>query len=292
MKKIVFLAMLAGALCMTSCDPAEDNTKNNTTAMTADQLQATVTVEQQNGKNVNKVKVIANNPLPVQITNGVNTVASSSAELLLFGTGENTIIVSALNPDGTILSKEFTVNVDEMFYDVPPQYALLCGSGEKTWGWDTSLNGNVWGNGGYLGTSAQAFVEGDQNWWGTTPEDIANQANDYGFDPADAGDATMTFVLMGTKIIKSSGATGTFSFDMSKTTMSANNTDLWAIGKLYTTGGSILFPCKINSGDNPGNTLHEYDIMSLTEDKLILTYAPAGTAAWGEATWWRFKAIQ
>lgn len=289
MKYIFFLSIITGALYLTSCDPVEDNTKNNVTAMTADQIKATITVEQQGGKNVNKAKVVADNPLPVQITNGVNTVASSSAELLLFGTGENTIIVSVLNPDGSVISKEFTASVDEIYYEVPPQYAYLCGTGEKVWGWDNSVNGNVWGNGGYLSAPAQDFADtGNGTWWGTTADDIAKQAADYGFNPADAGNATMTFVLMGTKILKSSGAAGTFSFDMSKTTMSADNTNLWAVGKLSTTGESILFPCQINSGEK----IQEYDIMTLNEDKLVLTYASPGSGAWGEMTWWRFKAIE
>ena len=278
MKNILLLSILAGAITFTSCDPVEDNPSSKLVSMTADQINATVTIEQQGGKHVNKAKIVANNPLPVQITNGVNTIASSSGELLLFNTGENTIIVSVMNPDGTIVSKEITVNVDEMYYEVAPQYALLCGSGEK-----------VWGNGGYLAAPAQDFADtGNGTWWGTTADDIANQAKDYGFNPADAGNATMTFVLMGTKIIKSSGEAGTFSFDMSKITMSADNTNLWAVGKLYTTGESILFPCQINSGDK----IQEYDIMTLDENKLVLTYASPGTGSWGEATWWRFKAIE
>lgn len=291
MKNILLLSILVSAITFTSCDPIEDNPSSKLVSMTAEQIKATISVEQQGGKNVNKAKVVADNPLPVQITNGINTVASSSGEFVLFNTGENAIIVSVFNPDGTTVSKEFTVNVDEIYYEVPPQYALLCGSGEKVWGWDTSVNGNVWGNAGYLSTTAEDFTNtGGGTWWGTTPEDIASQAATYGFDPKDAGDATMTFVLMGTKIVKSSGTTGTFSFDMSKTT--PNGDALWSIGKLYTTGGSVLFPCKINSQPTPGAILQEYDIMALDEDKLVLTYAPAETGAWGEATWWRFKAIK
>lgn len=135
MKKIYLIFALLGMALFTACDPVEEDYSNNIQQMTAEQLDVTVTVEQQNGKNVNKVKVVAENPLPIQISNGVNTVYSSSAELLLFGKGESLITVSAMNPDGSLITREFKVNVDEMYYEVDPTYNLLFGSGEKIWKW-------------------------------------------------------------------------------------------------------------------------------------------------------------
>lgn len=149
MKKIYSLFALMGALAFTGCEPTEDDYNNNISFMTADQIKATITVEQQNGRNVNKVKVVANNGVPIQITNGVNTAYSSYAELLLFNEGVNTVYVLAQNPDGSVLTKEYEVNVEQMYYEVPEQYAILTGGTSKTWTWDTEVNGGAWGNLGY-----------------------------------------------------------------------------------------------------------------------------------------------
>ena len=61
----------------------------------------------------------------------------------------------------------------------------------------------------------------------------------------------------------------------------------WALGKLHTAPGSILFPFKINGG---GETPTDFEIMQMNGDHLKLIYAAPGTGAWSEATWWAFKA--
>ena len=73
---------------------------------------------------------------------------------------------------------------------------------------------------------------------------------------------------------------------MDKTT--PNGDGLWSIGKLYTTGESVLFPIMINAGTH----MQEYDIMTLDEGRLYLTVPSEGAGAWGEATFWRFRADQ
>ena len=97
-------------------------------------------------------------------------------------------------------------------------------------------------------------------------------------------DAYMTFILSGKKIVKNTGSQtineGTFSFDMTAS-------DSWEIGKLYTSEGAILFPYMINGN---GYKPTEFDIMLLNDKNLVLTYAASGTAQWGEATFWAFKA--
>ena len=59
------------------------------------------------------------------------------------------------------------------------------------------------------------------------------------------------------------------------------------MGNLHTDAGSILFPFKINGG---GEKPTDFEIMELNGNDLMLIYAAEGTASWGEATWWAFKA--
>ena len=60
----------------------------------------------------------------------------------------------------------------------------------------------------------------------------------------------------------------------------------WALGKLHTDAGSILFPFKINGG---GEKPTDFEIMQLDSEHIKLIYAAPGTGGWGEATWWAFK---
>ena len=63
--------------------------------------------------------------------------------------------------------------------------------------------------------------------------------------------------------------------------------DSCEIGKIYSSEVAILFPYMINGN---GYKPTEFDIMLLNDKNLVLTYAASGTAQWGEATFWAFKA--
>ena len=65
----------------------------------------------------------------------------------------------------------------------------------------------------------------------------------------------------------------------------------WALGKLHTDPGSILWPFQINSEKHDNvKCPTDFEIMQLDANHLKLIYAAPGTAAWSEATWWAFKA--
>ena len=72
---------------------------------------------------------------------------------------------------------------------------------------------------------------------------------------------------------------------MGKRNKNAESGNEWELGTLTTDAGSILFPFKINGN---GTKPTEFDIMKLTGNQLVLVYG--GNGAWGEATYWRFKA--
>ena len=62
----------------------------------------------------------------------------------------------------------------------------------------------------------------------------------------------------------------------------------WKVGDLKTTAGTILWPYEINSG---GNMPTWFEIVYLSGDKMCLVYPDGGSqGAWGEATFWHFKA--
>lgn len=77
---------------------------------------------------------------------------------------------------------------------------------------------------------------------------------------------------------------GSFSFDMSKKKVTSGGVS-WAIGQFKTVGVTVLCGISPDEGKAPVNT---YDILHLTDDRLVLAYAPAGTGEWGTAYFWVF----
>ncbi len=297
MKKSFILSMVVVGMAFTACNPKQEDTyKNDQPSVTAEQLRANsaVVVEQENGKNVNYVYVTSSVSTPLQWTNGVTTSVNPTSEFLMLVTGEQTITLTAMNPDGSKVSVDYPVNIEVLSdnHPVDPHWGILCGAGSKTWTWDDS-KGNVWGNAGFLsGTDGNIGT-----WWGVPPADVKGQVEGYSYGLDDSGNATMTFSLAGTSIVKSSGGSGTFSFDFSDAALldntgvkgaDADKSNLWAVGILKTTGDGVLFPVQINTGA----IVTQHYINYIDEDKMTLTYASDGTGGWGEATYWNFKAVE
>lgn len=284
MKKIMIFSLLVASLLFAACDPIEDREKM-TGSITADQIQATVRLEQINGKNVNKVLFECSSPISCQWTNGVLTKAGASGDMLMFTKGQATVTLTGLCGDGTIITKDFTVNVEDLYYEIDPTYGLLCGTGEKVWVWDdeaplgySGTAAAVWGNGGYK------TDDRGPAWWKV---EIGSQLDEQAVGKGMSDDGTngsMTFVLSGMKLVKSSGASGTFNFDMSKTSTTGDGKP-YAIGELTTKGINVLLGIQPNAGDA---MVGKYDILQLTEDKLYLCVEDAANA--GQAFFWCFKA--
>lgn len=269
---------MVSLLSFVACNPIDDR-DSMTGSITADQIKASVTVEQIAGKNVNKISFECSSPINCQWTNGVVTKAGANGDMLMFTTGKQTVTLTGICGDGSIIKKEFSVNVDDMHYPVPVEYSLFCGTGEKTWTWDDEVAG--WGKGAYRS-------DFNPTWWAVSIDNIEEQAAKYGHAGEGKG-ATMKFVLNGLKIIKSTGSQGTFSFDMTKTTFNPDDKTIWACGKLYTKNSAILFP---SIADDWVDT-NTFDILKLNADKLYLSAPLAGsTKPWNAATFWCFKAVK
>lgn len=281
MKKIILLALFAVAL-FSACDPIEDRLDMGS-AITVDEIKATVTLIQENGKNVNYVKCDCSSPVSCKWSNGVLSKSSSYAEMLMFLPGEQTVTLYALCPDGTMLTKEYTVNVEVMSdnYPVPVQYSYLCGDGEKVWVWDNytgilSDDGSEtspFGNGGYMGNIGPG-------WWKVGMSELDKTATDNA-STGDGKDAYMTFRLNGMELEKSSGAKGTFDFDMS-----AIVAEGWDIGKFTTTGVNVLIGVNPNASAAP---FYDYSILKLDDDVLWLGAPSPGAGSWGEGWFWCFR---
>jgi hypothetical protein len=259
-----------------ACAPIEER-EELTGSITADQLKISAIPEIRDGVNSNYVILNSDgNPCLSSWDYGSGTLIGTGGRVQLLLTGDNDIIYTGLNPDGTKITKTLTVHIDRT-YDVAPEWALFCGSGEKVWKWDDQAPA-VWGNGGYLSNVAPG-------WWTVPVADMEGQT------PGEGAAASMTFSLKGASLTKNksdgSKESGTFSFDMTKTTMNAGGDAVWAIGKLSTARVTVLSGKQPNAGNDP---VYSYDILKLTDSELALSFPEPGAGAWGTAWYWLFRA--
>ena len=288
MKKItgLFILMVA-AIAFVSCDPVENriDPANGRTAVTMADIDKYVTVTQQTieGKASNYFSMNSDGLQALsQFQHGLGTIVGPGTNnqyvQCFVVPGEQTIVFTALNADGTRVSKTFNVNVEKCF-NVAPEWALLCGTGSKDWTWDTSV-GNPYGMG-------DAINSNSADWWGP----------DISTNPEGPG-ATMTFTASGALLTKNltNGTTvqGVFSFTMGKTTppnfARSKGTLSTSIPVLVgqTTGAA--------TGNGPGGKdVKDYQIIKLDENHLQLCWPEKSfdpSAGWGQATLWFFKPAQ
>ncbi len=270
-KSILYISMLVMFL-FAACEPVEDRLPMGN-PITAEQLEISATPLVVNGKRSNKIVMENHSPVLSSWNYGIGVSQKMTDTVLLVITGDNEIVFTGLNPDGTTITKSLTVNVEELSFPVPKEWAYLCGDGTKEWVW---ADGNCWGNGGYLATF------GGPAWWVLDKNAVEQQA------PGEGLNASMVFSISGASLTKNRNngtkAVGTFSFDMNKKKVTSGGVT-WAIGQLKTVGVTVLAGISPDEGKAPVNT---YDILELTPDRLVLAYAPAGTGEWGAAYFWVF----
>ncbi|NLA15306.1 MAG: hypothetical protein GX877_02065 [Bacteroidales bacterium] len=274
MKKSNLFAILTVFILFSACEPAEQRQELKG-GITESQLNISAVPQIRDGKNSNYIDVNSDgNACLSSWDYGVGLFVGTKGTVKVMSRGDNDIVFIGLNPDGTTLSKTLTVQVEEL-YDVEPEWALFCGEdGVKTWTWDEDGSPNgPWGNGGYLGNDFPG-------WWGPGMAGLDGQAAGEGEG------AYMTFTIAGAKLIKhyTTGGTteGSFTFDMSKITLDDGG-NVWAKGKLNTKNVTPLI------GAYWGDPVYSYDILKLTEDKMVLAVALPGTGSWGEAIFWMFR---
>ena len=194
------------------------------------------------------------------------------------------------NLDEVVASKEFTVQVAA---ELKPEIRLIASNdyGKKTWKWDSSINGVVWGNMGYCGGSgADVALAANGQWWGVTSTEEFNQQLNHSTDGVNQGDGDMDAYMVFTEdgILNAYDAKGNVIRSDAYSIENYNPNGEWKVGDLVTK--AILWPYEINSGANiPGR----YEICYLSSDKMCLVYPDGGDfgglGGWGEATFWRFS---
>jgi hypothetical protein len=254
MKQIAFSAILLGLAGFTACEPIEQRAEMSG-AMSAGELNISAAPLIRDGVNSNYIALSCdgNAILPSwDYGTGVSQLVRDTVLLLL--AGDNDIIFTGLNGDGSTISKTLTVHVDRC-YDVPVEWSYLCGSGSKTWVFDAdpSLKNGPYGNSG-------AVWNPPADWWGP------------GYGNFDEYDAKMTFSLDGGAVFtktKANGATSKGSFSFVLKSIKGG----WASGILTFKGVTIPHPVVING---PAEAF-EFYINTLTEDQLILATLSDGT---------------
>ncbi|MBP1613959.1 MAG: hypothetical protein H6Q13_1407 [Bacteroidetes bacterium] len=268
----IFLELILVGFFM-ACNPITED-GSSAEIITVDQFEATVTPVQLDGKNTNMVLCETSSPVTCHWTDGVKTYVGNSVEMTLFVTGQQTITVTAMNQDGSTFTKDYTITVEDMAYEVDPQYGYFCGTGTKVWTWKSE---KCFGNG--------SNAESGPAWWVLNPSDVTDQCTAKGFT-ADGSGAYMTFTLKGLEMTKTSAdgtkTSGTFSFDMSTNT--ANGWS-YGIGVLTLSNTNILCGHDLNDADY--SAWSSYNIVSLDDETMVLGAQEFDGDGWW---YWVFKA--
>lgn len=274
MKKIIITFLSLLTVLQWSCSPIEEEHKPGN-ILAESELNLDVHLLSEGG---NKIVMINNTPLIGSHWNygsGISVRPQDTVTVPFLG--EKEIIFTGICAGGTV-STTRKVTINRILYPIEDEWTLFAGTDKegKTWMWDyASLDDVVWGNGGYPGNTAPA-------WATIKAGDMDKQ------DPEVGKDGVMLFDLNGaanfTKISQSGKVVekGSFKFDMTKQKVMADGTP-WSIGTLTIIDGTILKGVSPNEG---GKTIYEFDILKLTEDKMVLAHVLAN--GW-EAWFWCFK---
>lgn len=296
--------MMAVAALLTACDPAEDSYSNNAKDVAQGDLAGIVTFTQadENGNAQADGNYFTFTTSPATVVDIYTFRADGSENLLSHGVASGsfkyapsrgsdpsqTLYVRAMNSDGSKVeaTKQVTVFVPG---ELEPEVKLLASNdyGSKTWKWDPSITGAVWGNMGYQpGDGASVGIEGNGQWWGVTSTEEFNGQLQHTEDGTNHGDGDLDayMVISEDGLVTSYDAKGN---KIREGVFKVENYDPageWKVGDLKT--NAILWPYEINSGGNIPGT---YEIVYLTSDKMTLVYPDGGSqGGWGEASFWHF----
>ena len=298
--------MAAGVLV--SCNPQKDDKSFDINYVSESSLESCFTYTQTDadGNAADDGNYFTYTTSPATTVSVYNYLSSGDENVLAYGTsgsfkispkrGESssqTFYVRVVNSDGTITNITRTVNV-YVQSELDPEIRLLASDsyGSKTWKWDASITGQVWGNMGYCGGDGSAVgLTGNGQWWGVGSEEEFLTQLQHTEDGAYHGDGDVDnsyMIFTDEGILTSYDANGDVIRTGSYSVDSYDASAEWRKGLLKTT--AILWPYEINSG---GNIPGEYEIVYLTADKMCLVYPDGGAydglGNWGEASFWHFK---
>ena len=303
-KSILLFAVALGIL--TSCDPIKDEKDFDVTNLTPEQLLSGATFSQYADQactepqaDGNWIKYNIPNASSVFIfykkADGSEFKLASGAAGGVFnfvpsrGSDPNQTVYFRYfnqNNEEVVASKEFTVQVAGEL-EMPIRFLASNDYGKKTWKWDPSITGAVWGNMGYLpGDGKSVGTTGNGQWWGVTTSEEFNGQLQHTEDNTNHGDGDLAAYMVFTEdgLLKAYDATGSVIREDSYAVEGWDPAGEWKVGDLVTK--AILWPYEINSG---GNIPGKYEIVYLTSDKMTLVYPDGGSqGGWGEASFWHF----
>lgn len=276
MKKIIY-SFLIGTAVLVACDPIESREPMGG-AITAEQLNVTVTPVEVDGVKSNKLILENHSPVLSRWDYGMGISSKAYDEVLVTSVGDMVVTFIGLNPDGTKITKEIPVTVESIVFEVVGMDKFI-GSGSKTWVWDEFTNERSFGGvDAVYPYGISGAGDKTPGWWGLAYGDFSES------------DATMTFSLDGGAIfVKTLGdgtqQKGTFSFNMTK------KVDKWSQGILSLKGATIPHPVSMNS---PAGDAYEFYILELEDDQLVLANVsgngvPDRPDDGGEVNIWMFR---
>ncbi len=311
--------MVAALGLLTSCDPSKDSiSMPGNSDLTGEQLASGFSVEQFADEEYTTPAADGNyfkfTTSPSRIVRIYQKDEEGNENVLAAGTAngkfkivpkrgnpsEQTFYIETRDFNGNIITGQKTVSVF-VPQELDPVVRLLASDayGSKTWYWGENIpwdnNGTMvygsWGNFGYTNDNGGNFPSGI--WWSCPAAELTGQLNhsDTGVATGEESpEAKMVITDDGNIYCYDAGGNqirkGKYSVEgWDGTTRKEVNGVAWSLGTLKTTEGAILFPFKINGG---GTKPTSFEILKLTSDQLILSYADEGTGSWSEATFWSF----
>jgi len=280
--------IIAATLVVASCNPLEPVENRNVFkgAITEADIAQYVKIEQkmEEGKKSNYFRFSSDGlKANVQFVHGLGTASVTSMGWIqcFVVAGDQEIVVNVLNPDGSKISKTYPYTVEEAF-NVAPEWAIICGTGSKTWTWDDDADPDCYGMGDVFADTPGWWVPA----WGA------------GVDESEWKGATMTFSAAGAKLTKTrtngSTAVGQFGFKIYE---EPKPTYKRSLGQFTTTGVTILNGIDFSDDHNVRN---KFEIVGLSDDKMHLIVIDmaegesynAEANGWGQATHWIFKPVK
>lgn len=264
MKKIIYI-ILSLALFM-ACSPIEKEYPMGKD-YTADELDVSVRAVVVDGKNTNKLIFENHSPILGEWDYSFGVTSQQVVDTaVIVVEGPLNVTFKGLNPSGATVTKEFQIDVEELYFPVPPEWGLLCGNGTKVWEWQTDED--CFGAGGWQGSH--------EPW---DPTDLSNLEGGWWNQAGWGEGASMSFSIRGAGFSKTNASgteteVGTFTFDMSQKLMSVWEPDeVWSHGKLRINGGTSILAGRVPHYDFWYiYDVYEFEIIELTEDRMVLGY--------------------
>lgn len=272
MKKYVFILMSLMGL-FAACDPVIDD-KPIGGVISADDLNLEVT----NLAEGSNAVVLKNNTPGVGSywDYGTGVSIRQCDTIVMPYVGDITVNFIGLCDGGQVEAAR-TVHITKIDHAIEKEWTEFAGSSVsgKSWTWDIEgTGGAVYGTAGWLTQNAPA-------WDVKSLDELEDKDCHLVFDLN--GGPNLSKVDANGKVLEK----GTFNFDMSATKNNPDNGAQWSIGTLTISGVSVLSGHGFyDAGKSP---ITKFQILKLTDNKLVLCWNPDDADAWTDATFWMLK---